>query len=151
MTGVVKAVAHGASPRQNHAGYLPTRAISNMAGTSTPYEPGGPGRRARITSHDSMPGAQQHQEATPGRGAAAQDQLKLNGIAYEQRGWDIHALCAGRDRERTGTGITQGDSVTPIIDQSCNGSPPNNNDKVHLAKMVYTKKIFRNFSGCVMT
>src|SRR5215472_15180568 len=26
MTGVVKAVAHGASPRQNHAGYLPTRA-----------------------------------------------------------------------------------------------------------------------------
>src|SRR5215469_1171462 len=113
MTGVVKAVAHGASPRQNHAGYLPTRAISNMAGTSTPYAAGAAGRRARITSHGSGLGAQQHQEATPGRGAAAPDQLKLpgnarfrahatptghvrlNGIAYEQHGWDIRALSAG--------------------------------------------------------
>src|SRR5215470_1584026 len=82
MTGVVKAVAHGASPRQNHAGYLPTRAINNMAGTSTPYTPGGPGRQAGITSHGSAPGAQQHQEATPGGNAGhappGQDQLKIS-------------------------------------------------------------------------
>jgi len=42
-----------------------------------PGRPGGPEQRARITSHDSRPGAQQHQKAAPGRGAAAQDQLKL--------------------------------------------------------------------------
>src|SRR5262249_44830218 len=81
MTGVVKAVAHGASPRQDHAGYLPTRATSNMAGTSTPFAAGAAGRRARIIRHGSKTGAQQHQEATPGRGAAAQDQLKLTGNA----------------------------------------------------------------------
>src|SRR5215472_4882360 len=57
----------------------PPRRISSVAGTSTPYGPGGPERRARITSHDSQPGAQQHQEATPGRGAAAHDQLKRTG------------------------------------------------------------------------
>src|SRR5215472_11834262 len=38
MTGVVKAVAHGASPRQNHAGYLPTRAWNDVDVASTPYE-----------------------------------------------------------------------------------------------------------------
>ena len=71
-----------------------------------------------------MPGAQQHQEATPGRGAAAQDQLnltgnarfraratphrhiRLNGIAYQRHGWDIHAaLSAGR---------TDGGRVSPV-------------------------------------
>src|SRR5262249_43238362 len=48
-------------------------------------EPGGPGRRARITSHDSASGAQQHQEATPRRGAAAQDQLKQTAL----RSYDV--------------------------------------------------------------
>src|SRR5215471_6071439 len=70
------------------------RRTSNMAGTSTPYAAGAAGRRARIISHGSTLGAQQHQEARPGRGAAAQDQLRLNGIAYERRGWDIHVVRA---------------------------------------------------------
>jgi len=42
------------------------RRINNMAGTSTPYTAGAAGRRARITSHGSLPGAQQHQEARRG-------------------------------------------------------------------------------------
>src|SRR5215471_13754814 len=44
MTGVVKAVAHGASPRQNHGGYLPTRAWYDVAVASTSYEHPLPGR-----------------------------------------------------------------------------------------------------------
>src|SRR5215469_13324723 len=41
MTGVVKAVAHGASPRQNHAGYLPTRANSVDVASTTVRTGGG--------------------------------------------------------------------------------------------------------------
>ena len=38
----------------DHTTWMPhPRRTSNMAGTSTPYEPGGPERRARITSHGS--------------------------------------------------------------------------------------------------
>jgi len=36
------------------------RRINNMAGTSTPYQPGGPERRARITSHGGTPEVQEH-------------------------------------------------------------------------------------------
>jgi hypothetical protein len=43
------------------------RRMNNMAGTSTPYGAGMAGRWARITSHGSVPGAQRHQEARPGR------------------------------------------------------------------------------------
>ena len=44
MTGVVKAVAHGASPRQNHAGYIPTRAYDvDVASTSYGVGAGGAG------------------------------------------------------------------------------------------------------------
>src|SRR5262249_37336268 len=50
--------------------------INNMAGTSTPYEPGRPGRRARITSHGSVPGAQQHQKPQPGHAPPASDQTR---------------------------------------------------------------------------
>src|SRR5215472_159056 len=77
------------------------RRINNMAGTSTPYEPGGPERRARITSNGSMPGAQQHQQATPGRGAAAQDQLKLTGnTRFRARATPHRAHTALREQER---------------------------------------------------
>src|SRR5215469_711149 len=65
MTGVVKAVAHGASPRQNHAGYLPTRAINSMAGTSTPYTAAySRGGRAADAYHQSRQRA--GSAATPG-------------------------------------------------------------------------------------
>jgi len=34
--------------------------MNTMAGTSTPYQPGGPERRARITSHGGTPEVQEH-------------------------------------------------------------------------------------------
>src|SRR6516162_11121159 len=46
-----------------HTTWMPhPRRMNNMAGTS-PYPPGGPERWACITSHGSVTGAQQHQEA----------------------------------------------------------------------------------------
>src|SRR5262249_38965439 len=51
---------------------------SSMAGTSTPYPPGGTERRARITSHGSVLGAQQHQ----GQGRARLPVL-LSAIGHE--------------------------------------------------------------------
>src|SRR5215472_12486960 len=37
------------------------RRSSDMAGTSTPYPPGGPSERVRLTSHGTAPEARQHQ------------------------------------------------------------------------------------------
>ena len=56
------------------------RRINSMAGTSTPYRPGRPEQRARITSHGSVTGTQQHQEARPGRSAPTPDQVSWPGI-----------------------------------------------------------------------
>jgi hypothetical protein len=57
------------------------RRSSDLDVASTLYRPGGPGWRARITSHGSAPGAQQHQEARPGRAPPAQDQA----LGYQRR------------------------------------------------------------------
>jgi len=43
------------------------RRVSDMAGTSTPYQPGGPERRARITSHGSGQGSAATPEGKAGR------------------------------------------------------------------------------------
>ena len=53
------------------------RRINSVAGTSTPYPTGAAGRRARITSHGSVLGTQQHQAARPGHAPLAWDRREL--------------------------------------------------------------------------
>ena len=76
---------------------------------------GGPERRARTTSHDSQPGAQQHQEAAPGRGVASHDQLKLTGNArFRARATPHrHIRLNGIALIRRGCGIDAVSLVTP--------------------------------------
>jgi len=51
-------------PHQDRRAWMThPRRMNTMAGTSTPYELGGPGRRARINGRGSTLGPQQHQEA----------------------------------------------------------------------------------------
>ena len=51
--------------------------MNNVAGTSTPYEAGGPERRVLITSHGSAPGAQEHQWHRPQPAPAAPRTINL--------------------------------------------------------------------------
>jgi len=88
--------------------------MNNVAGTSTPYEAGGPERRVLITSHGSAPGAQEHQWHRPQPAPAAPRTINLGQtvgggalrltevarLAYGRRGFCFTREMKPHDRSR---------------------------------------------------
>src|SRR6516225_2813001 len=89
-----------------------SRRMNSMAGTSTPYEPAARLWRPRITSHGSLPGAQQHQGSEPGIRATPHKEVRhclLAGFFHDPEGFTVPGGGARRYRS---TMIVTGPSLT---------------------------------------